>query len=309
MLAEGPLLEERQTVRLCRNRDFLSAATTSNNNQSNSYSLRQRQAWGQAAFDNGWSVTGGQMWSLVTETKHGVDNRSEALPMTIDPQYTVGFSWARQYGLRLVKNFGNKAWFGVSVENAQATISTHGNASNFLIGSAGAAGGLYNPTITTCSTSLNSAGAPVTTCSPTTSYSFNPAPDIVAKFAFEPGFGHYEIFGVYSRFRDRIFPCAEASATAPCGTFVAPSMPPGAFNSSKDGGAVGANARWSFANKHLDNGLHGLAGDGEGRYGTSTLADASIKGNGQFDLIRQLPRSGHGRMARSESRHLRERGD
>jgi len=32
---------------------------------------------GQAKFDNGWSVTGGQMWSLVTETKKAVDNRSE----------------------------------------------------------------------------------------------------------------------------------------------------------------------------------------------------------------------------------------
>src|SRR5580698_4360479 len=58
--------------------DFLSAGVTSNNNQSNSYTLRQRQAWGQAALDNGFSVTGGQMWSLVTETKHGVDNRTEA---------------------------------------------------------------------------------------------------------------------------------------------------------------------------------------------------------------------------------------
>src|SRR5215472_1024266 len=88
--------------------DFLSAAITSNNNQSNSYSLRQRQVWGQAATDSGWSVTGGQMWSLVTETKKGMDNRTEALPMTIDAQYTVGFSWARQYGLRLVKDFHNK---------------------------------------------------------------------------------------------------------------------------------------------------------------------------------------------------------
>ena len=81
--------------------DFLSAGVTSNNNESNSYTLRQRQAWGQAALDNGFTITGGQMWSLVTETKHGMDNRTEALPMTIDPQYTVGFSWARQYGLRI----------------------------------------------------------------------------------------------------------------------------------------------------------------------------------------------------------------
>ena len=283
MLAEGRLKSAKLSGYV--ETDFLSAATTSNNNESNSYSLRQRQAWGQAAFDNGWTLTGGQMWSLVTETKHGVDNRTEALPMTIDPQYTVGFSWARQYALRLSKNFGNKVWFAVSVENPQATISTHGNASNFLIGSAGAAGGLYNPTITTCSTSLNSAGAPVTTCTPTTSYSFNPAPDIVAKLAFEPGFGHYEIYGVYSRFRDRIFPCAEASSTFPCGTITAPSTA-GAFNSSKDGGGVGANARWSFVKKRLDVGVHGFAGDGEGRYGAGTLADASIKGNGQFDLIR-----------------------
>src|SRR5439155_407268 len=67
--------------------DFLSAAVTSNNRQSNSYSLRQRQFWGQVALDNGLSFTGGQMWSLVTETKKGVQNRTELPPMTIDPQY------------------------------------------------------------------------------------------------------------------------------------------------------------------------------------------------------------------------------
>jgi hypothetical protein len=94
MLAEGRL--QRTKLSGYVEADFLSASASSNNNQSNSYSLRQRQAWGQVALDNGFTFTGGQMWSLVTETKHGVDNRSEALPMTIDAQYTVGFSWARQ---------------------------------------------------------------------------------------------------------------------------------------------------------------------------------------------------------------------
>src|SRR5208337_3212525 len=126
--------------------DFLSAGVTSNNNQSNSYTLRQRQAWGQAALSNGWSFTGGQMWSLVTETKKGVDNRSEALPMTIDPQYTVGFSWARQWGFRAAKNLGSKAWFAASVENAQTTLGGHGASNNFLIGQQGTGGGLYNAT-------------------------------------------------------------------------------------------------------------------------------------------------------------------
>ena len=117
--------------------DFLSAGVTSNNNQSNSYTLRQRQVWGQAALSDGFAFTGGQMWSLVTETKKGLDNRTEALPMTIDPQYHVGFSWARQYGFRVTKNFGDKFWLGASVENAQTLLSASGQAQNFLIGSAG----------------------------------------------------------------------------------------------------------------------------------------------------------------------------
>jgi hypothetical protein len=277
MLAEGRLKSAKLTGYV--ETDFLSAGVTSNNNESNSYTLRQRQAWGQAATDSGWSVTGGQMWSLATETKHGMDNRTEAVPMTIDPQYTVGFSWARQYGLRLVKNVNNKVWFGVSVENAQATVTSHGNGDNFLIGSAGAGGGLYN-----AGASANAAGAAANLAN----YSFNPSPDIIAKVAFEPGFGHYEIYGIYDRFRDRIFPCGEvASSTTLCGgSTVAGANALGAFNSSKNGGGVGANARWSFDQKHLDFGLHFLGGSGLGRYGTGTLADSSIHANGTFDLLR-----------------------
>ncbi len=93
MLAQGKL--ENFSMSGYYEADFLGAGTTSNNNQSNSYVLRQRQVWGQAALHSGWTFTGGQNVQLVTETKKGLDNRSEALPMTIDPQYTVGFSWDR----------------------------------------------------------------------------------------------------------------------------------------------------------------------------------------------------------------------
>jgi hypothetical protein len=269
--------------------DFLSSGTTSNNNESNSYTLRQRQAWGQAAFSDGLTLTGGQMWSLVTETKHGVEPRSEAVPMTIDPQYTVGFSWARQYGLRLAKGFNNKAWVAVSMENSQATVTTHGNGENYLLGSAGAGGGLYNAAATNCTTALNSTDtSALTTCTLAASYSFNPSPDVIAKLAFEPGFGHYEIFGIYSRFRDRVFPCGEvASSSTLCGgSAVAGPNALGAYNASKNGGGIGANARWSFDNKHVDFGLHFLGGSGIGRYGTSGLPDASIHADGTLDLIK-----------------------
>jgi hypothetical protein len=274
MLAQGELANVKLSGYY--EADFLSSGTTSNNNESNSYTLRQRQVWAQAAFKSGLNITGGQMWSLVTETKHGVDNRTEATPMTIDPQYTVGFSWARQYGFRVSQNFGNKVWAAVSIENAEATVTTHGNGDNFLIGSAGANGGLYN-----AGASASATG----TAANLANYSFNPSPDVIAKLVFEPGFGHYEVFGIYSRFRDRIFPCAENFASAACGSLAAASAVQ-AFNAGKNGGGFGANARWSFDHKHIDLGIHGLGGIGIGRYGTSGLPDTSIHANGTFDLIR-----------------------
>ena len=252
LLAEGKLKSAKLTGYY--ETDFLSAGITSNNNESNSYANRQRQVWGQAALHN-WSFTAGQMWSLVTETRKGVDNRSEALPMTIDAQYHVGFSWARQFGFRVAKDFGDKVWLAFSVENPQTTFAAHGNANNFLLGAPGTAGGLYNPTA---------------------NYSFNSAPDFIVKAAFEPGWGHYEVFGVVSQFRDRVFP--NATATTPSAA--------GAFNDSRVGGGIGANARGSLFNKHVDVGLHFLGGEGIGRYGTTGLPDATVRPDGTLALLR-----------------------
>ena len=159
---------------------------------------------------------------------------------------------------------------GFSVENSQETITTHGNANNYVVGSQGLAGGLYNAAVSGCSTTLNSSGAPVTTCTNIANYSYNPSPDFIGKLAFQPGFGHYEIFGVLTDFRDRIFPGATLSTPTAAG----------AFNSSTWTGGGGANARWSLMQKHIDIGLHGLGGKGLGRYGTATLADATVRPNG-----------------------------
>jgi hypothetical protein len=252
MLAEGKLSSAKLTGYV--EADFLSAGVTSNNNESNSYSLRQRQAWGQAALNSGWTFTGGQMWSLVTETKKGLENRSEALPMTIDPQYNVGFSWARQYGFRVTKNLGNKAFVGFSVEDSQATLGGHGSSTNFVLGSQGASGGLYNPTA---------------------NYSFNPSPDFIGKLAFEPGWGHWEVFGVISDFRDRIYPLG--AATKPSAA--------GAFNNSAFDGGIGANIRGTIAKK-VDIGIHFLGGNGVGRYGTAGLVDVVARPDGVLVPVR-----------------------
>jgi hypothetical protein len=257
LLAEGKLSDIKLTGYV--EADFLSAGVTSNNNQSNSYTLRQRQVWGQAALNNGWTFTGGDMWSLVTETKKGMDNRSEALPMTIDPAYTVGFSWARQWGFRAVKNLNNHVWLAASLENPQTIFAASGNASNFAFGSSGLSGGLYNPNA---------------------NYSFNAMPDVIVKAAFEPGFGHYEVFGILSRFRDRVYPCVEPVVGLSC-----PTTTTGAYNDSRNAGGVGANGRITLF-KQVDFGLHAIYGNGVGRYGASGLPDATVRPDGTLAPLR-----------------------
>jgi hypothetical protein len=248
--------------------DFLSSGTTSNNNQTNSYTFRLRQAWGQAKFSNGWKFLGGQAWSLLTENKAGIapsddiGRVNDARPMTIDGQYNVGFTFARQYGIRLTKDINPHTSVAIAVENAQGTLTSHGNADNYLLGEAGA---------------TNEANAFNGT------YTANPAPDVIAKIAFDQGSGHYEIFGLADRFTDRIFPCVEPGTNLVCtgGTSVTD-----AHNTSKEGGGFGFNARWSILDKRVVFGFHEFGGTGVGRYGAAGLSDISIHANGTLNLIR-----------------------
>ncbi len=283
--------------------DFLGAGTTSNNRQSNSYVFRQRQFWAQAAFDSGFSVTGGQMWSLATENRKGIQNRQEALPMMIDPQYVVGFTWQRAYGLRATQSLlDNKLTLGVSIEGPQTTLGGRGfsaftnaagaTSQNFWFAAPGNGGGLNN--------GFDATG-----------YAQNRAPDVVFKAAIDPGFGHYEIFGIISQFRARIYPCAVVSATAtglvtnadgsttnftgaPITCAAAPTATAptavGAFNDSRTGGGAGASFRVPLFSKKLDFGLKGVYGDGIGRFGSAQLADATARPDGTLAPIR----AGHG---------------
>jgi archaellum component FlaC len=287
--------------------DFLGAGTTSNNRQSNSYVLRARQAFGQVAFDNGFSITGGQMWSLATETRKGILNRQEATPLVIDHQYSVGFTWARQYGLRVVKSFHDKFALGAAIEGAQTTIGGRGFSSyqntaangtvtasqNFWVNAPGASGGLYN------------AFDP-------TGYTTNKAPDFIVKAAFDPGWGHYEVFGILSEFRNRIYPCAlntpaasttvdpvtgettavvkyaTGSSQVTCAESAATSpSAAGAFNDSRTGGGGGASAILPVGKK-LDLRAKFTGGSGIGRYGSAQLPDVTARPDGTLALIRSV---------------------
>jgi len=252
--------------------DFLGAGTTSNNNESNSYVFRQRQFWGQVRLDTGWIFTGGQMWSLVTETKKLLDNRSEATPMTIDAQYTIGFSWARQYGFRVVKNLAeNKFALGFSVEGSQTRFAASNANANFFTQANGNGGGLFN-----------AVGTGVQT------YTLNATPDFVFKAAWEPGWGHYEVFGLVRTFRSRFYPCAVPlliPAGSPCLGPPALAATALADNDTRTGGGGGFNARAPFFHKKLDVGVHGLYGTGLGRYSTGSMSDVTVRPNGKLAPI------------------------
>lgn len=260
LLAEGKL--SSSVLRGYYEADFLSAGTTSNDNQSNSYTLRQRQVWGQAAVAN-WTITGGQMWSLATELKHRIANLQEQIPLTIDSQYNVGFTWERQYGFRVVKDIKNRVWVGFAVEEPQTLNLGGHNLPALVFQQAGNSGGLYNPNA---------------------NYSFNPVPDLVAKVAFEPGFGHYEIFSVGRFFRARAFPnAAPMLTTTQWGPATQTTV--GAFTAKTAGGGLGANARIPLLWNKLEIGAHGLAGNGIGRYSSSTLPDATAHPDGTLELL------------------------
>ena len=233
--------------------DFLSAGVTSNSNQSNSYTLRQRQFWGQAATTGGFKVTGGQMWSLVTETKKGVENRTENLPMTVDAQYHVGFSWARQAAIRFQQSFGGFTT-ALALENAQIIYSASNPNANFFFGNAGTGGGLYNATA---------------------NYSNNIAPDLIVKATYDAKYGHFEIGGLSRWFRDRYYPNQTLSTPSAAG----------GQNNTKVGGGGFVNVRMPFT-KYVDFGIHGLGGTGVGRYGTSTLPDVTVHPDGTLAPIK-----------------------
>jgi hypothetical protein len=258
LLAEGRI--SNATLRGYYEADFLSAGATSNDNQSNSYTLRQRQVWAQAELHSGWTFTGGQMWSLATEYRSGLTNNREATPLTIDSQYNVGFTWERQYGVRLTKQVGDKFFVGASVEEPQTLNIGGHNLPALVYQQAGTSGGQYN------------SGA---------NYSYNYAPDLVAKVAYEPGFGHFEIFAVGRFFRARVFP----NAVSLTGTTPFTPSAAGAYNVKTQGGALGINARVPVWGKRIDVGAHILAGDGIGRYSTSTLPDATEHPDGSLELL------------------------
>lgn len=226
--------------------DFGSSAATSNSVESSSYTLRMRLAY--ATYDNsrlGIHILAGQNWSMISPFKVGITARQESLPVNPDGQTNVGYAWQRQWQLRLVKDFyQHRLWAALSFEKPQATFGgTYPNSSNL---------------------NLNNPGE--LTLNPGAKYSDDIAPDIIAKIAFDPSWGHYEIFGMTRFINTNTLGRHPETHTAVSG-------------------AGGAAIILPLIGKKLQFQAQTLIGTGTGRYGSTLLPDAIVDSRGKPKLI------------------------
>ncbi len=256
--------------------DFLGAGTTSNNNQTNSYVLRIRSAFGEVKLNSGFTFQGGQMWSLATEVKKGIvaGPNAEALPPTIDPNYHVGFDFGRQYGLRFSQAFaGGKFNAAVAAEGSQIVFTGSNAPGNFFFGGAGSSSGLLNST-----GGSSGGGSAAGAAAAAQNYTDNLAPDVHVKITADPGLGHYEIGGIVRFFRDRVytqtaFSTANTTDTTAGTNFMTP------------GGGVYASARIPVT-KFADVAVKATYGKGVARYEASNLGDVTVRPSGILEPLK-----------------------
>ena len=262
--------------------DWLGAAPTANSRESNSYNLRIRQAYFE--YDNdywGFHFAPGQQWSLLTQDRVGMLPGSENVPLTIDAQYVAGFNWSRQPEIRFVKDWNKVAWFGVSIASPATNFAGNGTGVGAAGLAASAGNGLVLPP-TTSGIGVN----PTNNCDASglldniTNCSINTAPDIIEKFALDPGWGHYEALGLQRWFTDATVPINTAGAAA--------GLPVTGDQWSQKttfGWGVGGSVLLPVWPTFVD--LQGsiLYGQGIGRYASSQLADVTVGPNGSLQPL------------------------
>jgi hypothetical protein len=221
------------------------------------------------------------MWSLITEDAKGTDARTEIQPLTIDPQYTVGYTWTRQPGIRLQYRAGDYKTgaftIAASAEQAQITNFTASGQipTDFYFGGIGQNGGLYNAAGNVSAGNTAGTGAIST-------YANNVAPDVIVKAAYDMPWMHFEVGGIGRFLRNEFFPVLTTAGTASAETYTYGTTLEN--NTAKAGGIFGS-LRVKPVN-FFEVAVQGMGGTGLGRYGSSQLADATLKPNETLEPIK-----------------------
>jgi hypothetical protein len=278
LLAEGNI-DPKQKLSGYFETDFLGVGATSNYNQSNSWAPRLRQFY--INYDNGYSgfhMLAGQAWSLITQNTVGITPRKENIPLTIDASYVVGFEYTRNWQVRLTQEFGPMWMAAVSVE-APAEQLFPGGVAN---------GGVVNGVLanwTNGGSSFLGSGVLANT------FTADSVPDVIEKIAFDPGWAHFEVFGVQRFFSDNIFTCSIVNAAGVCvaTTAALAGVNTGSTNNHTTMGAgVGGSFLWPVLPNTLDLSGMAMVGNGIGRYSAAQLPDVIVAGDGTLHPIREV---------------------
>jgi hypothetical protein len=275
LLVEGNL-DPTQKLSGYLETDFLGAGTTSNYNQSNSWAPRLRQAY--LDYDNsilGFHLLAGQAWSLLTQNEIGITPRRENIPLTIDT-YPTGFNLTRNWQVRLVQQFGPGMAAGVSIENP-ATIFGGSVASAPL----GLGGSFTSGTIVDGQeVNFNNAGGSFLTGA---TIATDTAPDVIEKFAFDPGWGHYEMFAVQRFFTDNVLTCLPVTCLAG-----STDISGNAHTKTSFGSGIGGSVLVPLIPKFLEFTGNVMYGRGIGRYGAGTLPDVTVASDRSLAPLSEL---------------------
>jgi FKBP-type peptidyl-prolyl cis-trans isomerase len=239
--------------------DFFGTGPTSNPNQTTGYVPRIRQAWSRARFSNGWAITGGQMWNLITLNRKGTDADTAWVPNVIEAQYSIGYDWGRFGEIRVSKSFHEKAAIALGLANPSYLNSGTSSAVAGL--ASNGAGADANSLLSSCTQST--ATPPVVTCTNTPLYSTNMAPDVIVKMSYDSAkLGHLELKTLGRIFRDRVV----ATTTAP------------GWNNTGFGGGIAAGLISPVIPKKVDLIFQGMYGKGISRYQDAGQYDFVVRG-------------------------------
>jgi hypothetical protein len=237
--------------------DFLGTGAANNIGITNGAFVPRLRLWWVSMRKGGWEVLGGQSWSMFTANRKGIS----ALPGDVfygqefDVNYLIGMPWTRQPGFRvLYHGTGDKVTFGLSAENPNQYMGGYGGGGQIVLPAAlSAVGGaqLDNGTAGFLSTP-------------------NPAPDLIAKLAFDPTSRvHFEVGGIA-----RFFKIYNPST----------GQPNSGRTSSTNGGGGEINANFEVV-KGIRLIANNQFGDGIGRYFFGNAPDLVVRADGSLSPI------------------------
>lgn len=231
--------------------DFLGAAQTANSNQSNSYNPRIRHLFTSLDLDDfGLHVLAGQTWTLATSNSYRIRPDTALTPPQINSRQIPGFFFPRQPQIRVTKDFGKEVTVAFSAESPATTFQALGTP---VFGTTSA---FALPGVTDAPTTIATpaSGGLFNTAN---TYSFNRAPDFLAKAAWDSTIldhrVHLEGFGLLRDLTDRNY----------------------WGNHSVWGGGGGGTLIVAVLPKILDFQASAMSGYGISRYGAANLADAT----------------------------------